>query len=107
MCACEPRPRRPIGSRAADFTQGQYLKSTAVIALSALLGSAAVMAAGDSDTGSNPIAFVKDSAITTKVRSKMAADHLSSMGTIKVDTDRNGVVWTSSTAGTQAAVDPA
>jgi hyperosmotically inducible periplasmic protein len=79
-----------------------------VIALSALLGSAAVMAAGDSDTDrSNPTAFVKDSAITTKIKTKLAADHLTSVAKIKVDTDKDGVVWMSGSAGTQAAVDQA
>ena len=36
--------------------------------------------------------FVKDSAITTKVKAKLAAKHLSTLTKIKVDTDENGVV---------------
>ena len=79
-----------------------------IITMSALLGSAAVMAAGDSDTDrSNPTAFVKDSAITTKIKTKLAADHLTSVAKIKVDTDKDGVVWMSGSARTQAAVDQA
>ena len=78
------------------------------IAMSALLGSAAVMAAEDSDADrSHPMAFVKDSAITTKIKTKLAADHLTSLGRIKVDTDKDGAVWLSGTARTQEAVDQA
>jgi hyperosmotically inducible periplasmic protein len=79
-----------------------------VIAMSALLGSAAVMAADDTDaTSPAPTSIVKDSVITTKIKTKLAADHLTSMGRISVDTDKNGVVWMSGTAGTQEAVDQA
>jgi hyperosmotically inducible protein len=49
--------------------------------------------------------FVKDSVITTKVKSKLAAKHLSTLTRIKVDTDENGVVWLSGRAPTQDAVD--
>jgi hyperosmotically inducible periplasmic protein len=78
------------------------------IAMSALLGSATVMAAGDPDTDrSSPTAYVKDSAITTKIKTKLAADHLTSMGRITVDTDKDGVVWMTGSARTQAAVDQA
>jgi hyperosmotically inducible periplasmic protein len=49
--------------------------------------------------------FVKDSVITTKVKSKLAAKHLATLTRIKVDTDENGVVWLSGRAPTQDAVD--
>jgi len=49
--------------------------------------------------------FVKDSVITTKVKSKLAAKHLSTLTKIKVDTDENGIVWLSGRAPTQDAVD--
>jgi hyperosmotically inducible protein len=51
--------------------------------------------------------FVKDSVITTKVKSKLAAKHLTTLTRIKVDTDENGVVWLSGRAPTQDAVDMA
>jgi hyperosmotically inducible protein len=51
--------------------------------------------------------FVKDSVITTKVKSKLAAKHLTSLTRIKVDTDENGVVWLSGRAPNQDAVDMA
>ena len=49
--------------------------------------------------------FVKDSAITTKVKTKLAAKHLSTLTKIKVDTDENGVVWLSGKAPTADARD--
>jgi len=51
--------------------------------------------------------FVKDSVITTKVKTKLASKHLSTLTKIKVDTDANGVVWLSGRAPTQDAVDMA
>ena len=60
----------------------------------------------DSDR-SHPKAFVKDSAITTKIKSKLAAEHLTSLGRIHVDTDADGVVWLSGTARSQHEIDKA
>ncbi|MDP9082746.1 MAG: BON domain-containing protein [Pseudomonadota bacterium] len=64
--------------------------------------------AGDTDADRvHPKAFVKDSAITTKIKSKLAAQHLTSIARIHVDTDANGVVWLSGTARSQAEIDKA
>ena len=60
----------------------------------------------DMDRG-NTSTYVKDSAITTKIKAKLAAEHLASMTQIQVDTDANGVVWLSGTAKTQSDVDKA
>jgi len=51
--------------------------------------------------------IVKDSVITTKVKSKLAAKHLTTLTRIKVDTDENGVVYLSGRAPNQDAVDMA
>lgn len=51
--------------------------------------------------------YVRDSVITTKVKSKLAAKHLSTLHRIKVDTDADGVVWLSGRAPTQDAADMA
>jgi hyperosmotically inducible protein len=53
---------------------------------------------------SHPKAFVKDSAITTKIKSKLAAEHITSLGHIHVDTDADGVVWLSGSARSQSDV---
>lgn len=60
----------------------------------------------DSDR-SHPKAFVHDSVITTKIKSKLAAEHITSLGRIHVDTDVDGVVWLTGSAHTQEAVDRA
>jgi hyperosmotically inducible protein len=74
----------------------------------ALFGSAVAMAATDSDTDrSNPEAFVKDSAITTQVKAKLTADHMSSLARIHVDTDKSGVVYLSGTVESQGVADRA
>ena len=60
-----------------------------------------VFTAGPQDADvdrSHPKAFVKDSVITTKIKSKLAADHVSSLAKIRVDTDADGVVWLSGSA---------
>jgi hyperosmotically inducible periplasmic protein len=82
--------------------------ATTLIVVGALFGPVAAIAAGDSDSDrSSPKNFVKDSAITTKVKAKLAAEHITSLGRIHVDTDRNGVVWLRGTAHTQEAADKA
>jgi hyperosmotically inducible periplasmic protein len=64
--------------------------------------------AQDSDTDrSHPSQFVKDSAITVAIKSKLAADHPSTLAHVKVDTDKNGVVWLSGTAHSQAEAERA
>jgi len=91
--------------------QGKILKSniiTALLVTATLSAPVLAMAAGDTDADrSHPAAFVKDSVITTKVKSKLAAEHIKSLGRIHVDTDENGVVWLRGTASTQAAADRA
>jgi hyperosmotically inducible periplasmic protein len=68
----------------------------------------ASFSADDADADrSHPRAFVKDSAMTTKVKSRMAAAHLASLARIHVDTDENGVVWLSGYARSQHEIDKA
>jgi hyperosmotically inducible protein len=54
---------------------------------------------------SHPGAFVKDSVITAKVKSKLAAKHMATLTDIKVDTDNQGVVVLSGKAPTKDASD--
>jgi hyperosmotically inducible periplasmic protein len=86
------------------------MKMTTAIAsvvFATLLGSAVVVAQ-DSDTDrSHPKAFVKDSKITTEIKTKLAAEHITSLGRIHVDTDTDGVVWLSGSARSQADIDKA
>jgi hyperosmotically inducible periplasmic protein len=64
-------------------------------------GAVSVALADSSDAG----IYVKDSVITTKVKAKLAAKHMSTLTKIKVDTDKDGVVWLSGTAPTKDASD--
>jgi len=76
--------------------------------LGALVGPPVVAIAQDSDTDrSHLAAFVKDSAITTSIKTQLAAQHLTSMGRIHVDTDKDGVVWLTGSARSQEAADKA
>src|SRR5450755_3080119 len=72
-----------------------------------LLGPAVTLAQDSDADRSHPKAFVKDSVITTKIKAKLAAEHITSLGRIHVDTDEAGVVWLSGTARTQEAIDKA
>jgi hyperosmotically inducible periplasmic protein len=75
------------------------------VVFGALLGSAAASAGDDtSAVGTSTSVWVKDSAITTKIKTKLAADHLTSLGRIHVDTDQNGLVWLTGTAHSQEAI---
>ncbi|SRR5579862_2492239 len=79
----------------------------AALLLGALVVPLASFAAdGDTDR-SHPKAFVKDSAITAKIKSRLAADHITSLGRIHVDTDADGIVYLSGTARSQEAIDRA
>lgn len=86
------------------------MKTKLVISCFMLASLLAPMAGYSADADmdrSHPKAFVKDSVITTKVKAKLAAEHLSSLAHIRVDTDNNGVVWLSGTTKTQADADKA
>ena len=65
------------------------------------------MAVADESGTATETHHVKNAMITTKVKSKLAAKHLTSLTNIKVDTDDNGVVWLSGKAPNQDAVDMA
>src|SRR5258708_34314936 len=72
-----------------------------MIALGVACAPMAMADEGATDTQSHH--FVKDSAITTEVKAKLAAKHLSTLTRIKVGTDADGVVWLSGPAPTKDA----
>jgi hyperosmotically inducible periplasmic protein len=82
------------------------LATTCFVIGSALAPIAAFAADSDTDR-SKPAVFVKDSIITTKIKTKLAAEHPGSLKHVSVDTDMNGVVWMTGTANTQGEVDQA
>jgi len=79
--------------------------ATTCFIIGTLLAPVAAYAADSDKDRSHPMTFVKDSVITTKIKVKLAADHPGSMKHIQVDTDKDGVVWLSGTANTQAEID--
>lgn len=82
----------------------RYKLATTCFVIGSALAPVAAYAA-DSDTDrSKPATFVKDSAITTQIKTKLAAEHPGSAKHIKVDTDANGIVWLSGTANSNAEV---
>ena len=83
----------------------KYVLITPII-LGPLLGP--VVIAQDSDRDRDrPKTFVKDSAITAKIKTKLATEHLTSLARLRVDTDDNGVVWLRGTTKTEEAADEA
>ena len=85
----------------------KYKLATTCFLIGTVLAPVAAYAADSDPDRSKPATFVKDSVITTKIKTKLAAEHLSSAKHIKVDTDRNGVVWLSGTANSHAEADKA
>ena len=84
----------------AKYLVSVILSATSVLALTAHADDV------DADR-SHPGAFVSDSVITAKVKSQLLAKSVHEFGHIKVDTDRDGVVWLSGTARTHDAEDRA
>jgi hyperosmotically inducible protein len=79
---------------------------TTCMMVGTLLGSTTAAIAQDASTDlSQATTFLKDSAITAKIKSKLAAEHVTSLERVHVDTDKNGVVWLSGSAPTQEAAD--
>jgi hyperosmotically inducible protein len=54
----------------------------------------------DDVDAAHPGTFIKDSAITAAVKTKLAAEHMKSLKNIRVDTDDKGIVWLSGYAST-------
>jgi len=91
-----------------EFTMKKITAITTFLLAGAVLGASVAPVSADEDMDrSHPKEFVRDSVITTKVKSKLAAQHLSSLANVHVDTDRDGVVWLSGTTHSREAADKA
>lgn len=99
--------RSPVGT-VMEIRHLPVRLATACAVAVTLFGGSAGVSAQNSDTGStHTTACVKDSAITAKIKARLAADHLTGPGDIHVHTDKNGVVWLSGRAATRGAADEA
>ena len=85
----------------------KYKLATTCLVIGTVLAPVAAFAADSDMDRSKPGTFVKDSVITTKIKTKLAAEHPGSAKHIKVDTDMNGIVWMSGTANSQDEIDKA
>ena len=85
----------------------KYKLATTCFVIGSVLAPVAAYAADSDKDRSKPATFVKDSVITTKIKTKLAAEHLGSAKHIKVDTDKNGVVWMTGTANNKEEINQA
>jgi hyperosmotically inducible periplasmic protein len=85
----------------------KFKLATTCFVIGTVLAPVAAFAADSDSDRSNPANYVKDSVITTKIKTQLAAEHPGSMKHISVDTDKNGRVWLTGTANNQAEVDQA
>jgi hyperosmotically inducible protein len=97
---------RPFFSSCAGLTVNTKLITACFVVATVLSPHAARAAEPDLDRA-NPVNFVKDSVITTKVKAKLAAQEMHSLARIGVDTDRNGMVVLSGSASNQQRADKA
>ena len=84
-----------------------YKIATSLFVIGSVLAPVAAYAADSHSDRSNAVNYVKDSLITTKIKTQLAADHLGSMKHVTVDTDHDGGVWMTGTANSQEEVDKA
>jgi hyperosmotically inducible protein len=84
-----------------------YLATSCAIFAALLGGSVAANAQDSASDTAHAETYVKDSAITTTIKTRLAAEHLTSLGDIHVETDKNGVVWLSGSAQTRQAAEKA
>src|ERR1700730_12093314 len=85
----------------------KYKLATSCFVIGSVFAPVMVFAT-DSDTDRTRAAsYVKDSVITTKIKAKLAQEHLGSMAHINVDTDKNGIVWMTGTANSQTEANQA
>lgn len=87
------------------FSRAKTLAMAAALAVGGTCFSAAMADDTAKSDAAQAGTYVKNSVITTKVKTKLAAKHMSSLTNIQVDTDRQGVVWLSGKAPTQDASD--
>jgi hyperosmotically inducible periplasmic protein len=84
-----------------------YKLAATLFVIGSVLTPIAAYAADPDTDRAKPGTFIKDSAITTKIKAKLAADHPGTMKHVTVDTDKDGVVWMTGTTNSQEELDKA
>jgi hyperosmotically inducible protein len=75
--------------------------------ISTMLAPVAAYADDRDSDRMHPMTYVKDSAITVKIKAKLADEKMSSLAHVSVDTDSKGAVVLSGNVRTQAEADKA
>ncbi len=83
------------------------IKICAATILAVAMLSPTFAAYADNVDDAHPMNLVKDSAITAAIKSRLAANNMTSLKDVKVDTDDHGVVWLSGSATTQTLINQA
>lgn len=84
------------------------IKLATICFVTAALVSPVIAQAADSDTDRmHPGTFVKDSVITSKIKARLAAEKISSLAKISVDTSSKGEVTLSGQVRSQGEADKA
>ncbi|MGQ3051881.1 MAG: BON domain-containing protein [Roseateles sp.] len=81
-------------------------KLASLVIVGALVTPLASFAADNKPEGSTRT-WVKDSVVTTKIKAQLAADKMSTLSTVNVDTDANGWVQLTGKVASQAEKDRA
>jgi len=81
--------------------------ATSIFVLGTLLAPLATYATDKDSDRSHPEAYAKDSVITTKIKTRLAGEEMSSLAKISVDTDNRGAVVLSGHTRTQREADKA
>jgi len=87
-----------VFSKSGELTMKRNALYSLIFVASTLVP--AVPAFADDVDAQHPGTFIKDSAITAAIKTKLAAEHLKSLKDIRVDTDDKGIVWLSGHAAT-------
>lgn len=80
---------------------------TTCVLIGTLLAPAAALAEDRDSDRMHPMNYVEDSAITAKIKAKLAEEKMSSLAHIRVDTDNKGAVVLSGTVRSQEEADRA
>lgn len=81
--------------------------ATTCLVIGALLAPTVALAQDQDSDRMHPMTYVKDSAITAKVKAKLAEEKMSSLAHVKVDTDKKGAVVLSGNVRSQEEADKA
>lgn len=78
-----------------------------ILVMGAMLAATAALAEDRDTDRMHPMTYVKDSAITAKIKAKLAEEKVSSLAHVRVDTDNKGAVVLSGNVRSREEADKA